>query len=574
MLKTLLIKDYALIENIEVEFGKGLNIITGETGAGKSILIDAMGLLLGERASSEIVRKGASKSIIEGIFDVQTNKKVKKLLEGNNIENNSELIVRREISLKGSNRCFLNDTPVTLNLIKEIGDLLVDLHGQHEHQSLLRSETHIEMLDGFINLDKHLAEFERLKNKLDGLLNEYKELQQKENLLKEKKEIYEFQIKEIDAVSPQAGEEKSLEDELKILENSEKLLELTNNIYNSLYEDENAIYDRIVEIKNNLNQLSSIDKVFLDRAGECESALTLLSDISGFVRSYKDKINLEPEKLDEIRSRLGAFNLLKKKYGGTIDSVIEHRKRIGREYELAENFSLRLNELEKEIDSVRIECGKAASALSAERKKVSTKIKIQIENELKNLGISSPNFEVKISQMKYEGNSAWHAVDSRYVIIGKEKFGYNERGIDEVEFFISTNLGEDPKPLIKVASGGEVSRIMLSLKLILAKSDRLPILIFDEIDTGVSGRIAQKVGNALKSLSSYHQIIAITHLPQIAGLADLHFTVEKVRHQDRVVSTIHKLKGNEKVKEVARLLSGENVTDTAIRSAKELMGIN
>ena len=241
MLKTLLIKDYALIENIEVEFGKGLNIITGETGAGKSILIDAMGLLLGERASTEVVRKGSEKSVVEGLFDVTGNKKVQQLLAVNEIEFDSELIIRREVSLKGTNRCFLNDTPVTLNLIKETGDLLVDLHGQHEHQSLLRAETHIEMLDEFANLETQLNEFQSASSQLYALSKELRDLVQKENLLKEKKDLIEFQIKEIDVVSPKEGEEEKLSDELKILENSEKLLSLTSDVYNAVYENEQSI---------------------------------------------------------------------------------------------------------------------------------------------------------------------------------------------------------------------------------------------------------------------------------------------------------------------------------------------
>ncbi|MEK6552029.1 MAG: AAA family ATPase, partial [Bacteroidota bacterium] len=313
MLKTLLIKDYALIENIEVEFGKGLNIITGETGAGKSILIDAMGLLLGERASTEIVRKGSEKSVVEGLFDVTGNKKVQQLLTANEIEFNSELIIRREISLKGTNRCFLNDTPVPLNLIKETGDLLVDLHGQHEHQSLLRAETHIEMLDEFANLETQLNEFRSSSRQLSALLKELRELVQKENLLNEKKELYEFQIKEIDAVSPQEGEEEKLSDELKILENSEKLLSLTNDIYNAVYENEKSIQEQIADVKNKILELSKIDKSFNENLNEVDSILASLVDISSSMRSYKDRIDIDPKHLEEIRERLGALNLLKKK---------------------------------------------------------------------------------------------------------------------------------------------------------------------------------------------------------------------------------------------------------------------
>lgn len=565
MLKSLLIKDYALIENIEIQFGKGLNIITGETGAGKSILIDAMGLLLGERASADVIRKGAEKSIVEGIFEIKDNKKVKKILEENEIEADAELIVRREISLKGTNRCFLNDTPVTLNIIKEVGELLVDLHGQHEHQSLLRTETHIEMLDEFAGIEQLLFEF---KNNLTILLQTQKELEElieKESLLKEKKELYQFQIKEIDSVSPRIDEEEELESELRIMENSEKLLSLSNEIYESLYENEDSVIDRLGVIKNKILELSKIDKSFSEKINELESALIILSEISSYLRSYREKIEIEPARLEEIRERLGAINLLKKKYGGSLKAVIEHREKIGKEVGLAENFSERIKELEDEINDSRKVCGEIAKNISLERRKISKVVKKEIEQVLKNLGISDPVFEVRIN------NELAESYINNYIIVDNKKYKFNERGYDIVEFYISTNAGEDPKPLVKVASGGEISRIMLALKSILAKSDKLPILIFDEIDTGVSGRIAQKVGRALKSLSNFHQIIAITHLPQIAGLSDFHFVVEKKKIGERVVSSIKQLNEEEKIREVAKLMSGEKITEAALIGARELI---
>lgn len=568
MLKTLLIKDYALIENIEVPFEKGLNIITGETGAGKSILIDAMGLLLGERASTEVVRKGAEKSIVEGIFDVALNKKVKKFCEQNEIDFSDDLIVRREVSLKGTNRCFLNDSPVTLNLIKEVGDLLVDLHGQHEHQSLLRTETHIEMVDSFANLENQLSEYSKNYHELNTLQKELRELLEKESALKEKRELYQFQIKEIDAVNPQMDEEEKLEQELNILENSEKLLGITSDIYSALYENEDSITDQLGVVKHKLSEIERIDKSFAETLSNFDSAVALLNEVSAFVRSYKDRIDLDPEKLEEIRARLGSIILLKKKYGGTVSSVIEHREKIGREFELAENFSQRIADLQKQIDSAKKACGASAKKLSAERNTVSKKVKKEVEAALKHLGISDSQFEVRITNQNAETNS------DNYIIVDSKKYKFNNLGIDEIEFYISTNAGEDTKPLVKVASGGEISRIMLALKSTLAKTDKLPILIFDEIDTGVSGRIAQKVGQTLKDLASVHQIIAITHLPQIAGLADVHFAVEKRKNADRVVSSIRKLDIEKRVEEVAKLMSGEEITAAALKGARELMNIS
>ncbi|GAB6282139.1 MAG: DNA repair protein RecN [Ignavibacterium sp.] len=573
MLKSLFIKDYALIENISVEFGKGLNIITGETGAGKSILIDAMSLLLGERATNEVIRKGTDKSIVEGIFNVSNNKKIKNILDENEIETNDELIIRRELSIKGSNRCFVNDTPVNLNLIKELGNLLVDLHGQHEHQSLLRTETHIEFLDDFTNNQNLVDEFRKEFNTLNLLISQLNSLRVQEKIIKEKKDLYEFQMKEIDSISPQIDEDETIESELNILENSEKLFELTNSIYEKLYEDEDAAFVKLSKVKNQIDEIKKIDKIFSDTFNEIENALTLIKDAASFVRDYKSKIDLDINSLEKKRERLASLNLLKKKFGGSLKYIIEYREKIYNEVQLADNFEEEISKLEKEIEQQRIKCGELAHSISEKRKDAIKIIKKELVEVLKELGISNGSFEIKISQeLLYDKDIGKTTNDkNNFIIFNNKKYSPNSRGFDEVEFFISTNLGEDPKPLAKVASGGEVSRIMLSLKTILAKNDKLPLLIFDEIDTGVSGRIAQKVGYAIKSLSEYHQIIAITHLPQIAGFADYHYAVEKNTLDGRVVSSIRKLNDKERVEEVAKLMSGETITEASLKGAKELI---
>jgi DNA repair protein RecN (Recombination protein N) len=563
MLKSFEVKDYALIEHISVEFGNGLNIITGETGAGKSILIDAMGLLLGERASSEVVRKDAQKSVVEGIFNVKGNKKVKTLLEENEVDFFDDLIIRREISLKGSNRCFINDTPVNLNLVRETGNLLVDLHGQHEHQSLLHTETHIDFLDEFGNYQQLIQQFKTVYSDLIEKVNVHKELLDQEKNIKEKKDFYSFQIKEIDNVSPEENEDRALIEQLNILENSEKLSHLTSEIYFLLYESEGSVQDALSKVKNHLQKLSEIDKTFSDALSESDSVLAQIEDISNLVRNYNSNLNLNVEEVEGKRERLGAINLLKKKYGGSIKNVLEHRKKIGIEVELAENFAEKINELSNNIAELRKKAGNLAKKLSKERIETAKLIKKGIEKNLKELGIPNPAFKTEIKNKKAEKETG--------VYVDGKLFSVTSKGIDEVEFFISTNPGEDLMPLPKVASGGEISRIMLSLKSTLAKNDKLPLLIFDEIDVGISGRIAQKVGNALKELSKYHQIISITHLPQIAGLADSHYSIEKAKKDDRVVSLIKMLNKSERITEVAKLLSGEKVTEASLKTARELV---
>lgn len=564
MLKSLEVKDYALIEQVNIEFGKGLNIITGETGAGKSILIDAMSLLLGERASTDVIRKGASKSFVEGIFDIANVGKLKSIFEENELEFAPELIMRREISLKGNNRCFINDTPVPLSVLKEIGNLLVDLHGQHEHQTLLRTETHIDFLDGFASLNNELDEYENLYKELRHLLNELKDLKKRESSLKEKKDFYAFQIKEIDAVNPVEGEEEELLNKLRIMENSEKLSELAASVYETIYEEENSVYDQLNKVRQSLIELNRIDNTLNEVNSECSNALALINDISEFIRSYKSKIDTDPDELEKTRERLGSITLLKKKYGGSVEKLLALRQRIGEEFSLAENFSDKIEEIEKAVSDLRKKCGTAANVLTVKRKESAKKIQLEIQDVLKELNIPDSRFEVKIEQ-------STEVNEDNFIEYKGKRYLAGPKGIDEIEFFISTNLGEDPKPLVKVASGGEVSRIMLGLKTILAKNDKLPLLIFDEIDTGVSGRVALKVGQALRSLSRSCQIISITHLPQIAGLAEHHFAIEKNVKDGRVISSVRKLERNERINEVAKLMSGERVTEASLNGAKELI---
>lgn len=567
MLKTLYIKNYALIEELTVGFEHGLNIITGETGAGKSIIIDAMSLILGERADTDTVRKGAERAVVEGFFSLSGNTNLKSLLEANGVECGDELILRREVSIKGQSRCFINDSPATIALLRQAGDLLVDLHGQHEHQSLLRSETHIDLLDDFGGLEGLVKEFGDGYREAVSVLTAIRELRSKERQLKEKRELYEFQIKEIDAVGPQAGEEEQLESELRILENAERLHTETERLYQALYESDNAVHDQLVIMRNQLEDLSAIDKAFDEIKNEAASAAAIVSELAKFVQNYNSKIEFNPERLEAIRTRLGELAMLKKKYGGSVDAVIAHRTRIGEEAALAENFESELAGMDGKFREARKACSAIAERLSSKRRDVAKKINRSIEEALMTLGIANASFETRIENKVAAGSD--HAV----VKLGKDWFEATAKGIDIVQFFISTNAGEDVKQLVKVASGGEISRIMLALKTILAKTDRLPLLVFDEIDVGVSGRIAQTVGQSLKNLSRFHQVIAITHLPQIAGLADVHFVVEKTEEGKRSFTRMRKLELQERVVEVAKLLSGEEITRAGLQGARELMGL-
>jgi DNA repair protein RecN (Recombination protein N) len=572
MLKTLRIKNYALIDELEAEFSNGLAIITGETGTGKSIIIDALSLVLGARASSDEVRTGAEKAVVEAVLNVAGNKKLAALFERNEAAFADELILRREISAKGQSRCFINDSPATSAFQKQVGELLVDLHGQHDHQSLLRVNTHIEMLDEFGGLDGVVAAFQVAHRKLQDLSGQLRDLRRQEEQLREKREFLQFQIQEIDAVAPHAGEEEQLETELKILENSEKLFGATAKLYEMLYEGDRSVHDLLAAVRNQLNDLGGIDKQFEEAGRECNSAVAVVSELAKFIQTYNARVEFNPEKLEHVRERLGRLAYLKKKYGGSLESVLSHREKIGREAALAENVDAVIAKLSNEVETARAECAVIAQRLSARREETARKIDKAIVVELAKLGIEHGKFTTLIAQWEFSSDTPTDGA-VQYATLAKKKVALNDRGWDVVEFLISTNVGEDVKPLVKVASGGEVSRIMLALKSILAKSDRLPVLIFDEIDVGVSGRIAQSVGLSLKNLSSFHQVIAITHLPQIAGLADAHYVVDKSENGKRAVTSIHKLSLDERVHEVAKLMSGAKVTEAGLKGARELMSI-
>ena len=571
MLKSLAVKKYALIDELEAEFSSGLVIITGETGAGKSILIDALGLILGNRASAEIVRAGAERAVVEASFAAGDNARLKALLSENQVDPSDELIVRREVTAKGQSRCFVNDSPITLALQKQIGELLVDLHGQHEHQSLLRTETHIGMVDEFGGLDGMVREYQEAFRHLRETGARLTELRDRKQQLREKQDFYAFQIQEIDAVGPRPGEEEELERELKILENAEKLFSLTGQLYEQLYEGEHSVHDLLVVIRNQLQDLVEIDRSFSESAAECGSAVAVVSEMAKFIQSYNARVEFNPERLDELRERMGRLSLLKKKYGGTLENVIAHRERITQEVSLAENFDRVLRETVEDLNAARQAAAGLAQRLSTKRHEISRKIERSIAGELGKLGIKNGRFTVQITQHELPGFNPESSPSVPAARLGARWVNLNDRGFDEVEFYLSANLGEEERPLAKIASGGEISRIMLALKSVLAKSDRLPVLIFDEIDVGVSGRIAQAVGISLKNLSQFHQVIAITHLPQIAGLADTHFVVEKKERNGRTTTSVRKLTLDQQVREVAKLMSGAEVTEAGLEGARELM---
>jgi DNA repair protein RecN (Recombination protein N) len=567
VLRSLYIRDYALIEELEVEFDSGLNIITGETGAGKSILLGALKLLLGDRASTEALRTGAKKAVVEGVFDNADEGRLPALLAEHEIEpsEGGNLVVRREVSARGS-RAFINDTPATLDVLREVASNTIDLHGQHEHQSLLRTETHVELLDNFGGLGGLVETYRRAYREAARLARERADLVRREAELRKQKELYAFQIEEIDQAALQPGEADDLEAERRILENAERLYEATADLYAQISEADDALYDRLVLVRNGLQDLARIDATFDDTLADVRSAEIALKEATQFLQGYNAEIEFNPERLDEIRERMQEIDTLERKYGGTVEAVLAYRDEIGQTYALAKDFEGAIARLDGQIADAQEGLSKAAYRLSQKRHEVAQRIEEAIAVELATLGMPHARFEVRFGLQ--DDPAGWVSFpDGRR----RRRVTAFPAGADLVEFNLSANLGEEPKALARVASGGEVSRIMLALKAVLAKSERLPILVFDEIDTGISGPIARRAGESMHRLAQFHQIIAITHLPQIASLGDVHFEVEKTIEDGRTRTHIRRLDEAERAEAIATLLGGTDVSEAALQSARELI---
>lgn len=563
MLKQIYIRNFAIAEQLDIEFQPGLNILTGETGAGKSILVGAISAVLGGRVYTEVVRTGAEKAFVEAIFDISRLPAVKRLLEEKGLDSNSELILKREISVKGSTRAFVNDMPVTISTLSEIGNLLVDIHGQNEHQTLLRKETHRYFLDAFGHLDALLHAVSEKYGKLREAEEKLKELENKQKTLEEKYELYRFQLNEIDQAQLDPGEEERLEAERKIQLNAEKIFALSAE-FNQLVaqNDRTNLLELMGQAVHLLRELSDFSEEIQGIYREFSSAKIIVEEAARSVETFQNTIEFDPVRLEEIEQRLATISMLKKKYGNTIEEILKFRDQIEAELQLKENFSFELEKFRKIFRQAAEEYRDAALQLSRERRKAAQKLEKEVMEHLQKIGMPKTRFQVRFELIEDEKGIFQQE--------GKNYFG-DENGIDQIEFYISPNPGEDFKPLAKIASGGEISRIMLALKNILAEIDRIPLLIFDEIDSGVSGKIAISVGRSIRNLAGSHQIICITHLPQIASFGNAHYRVEKYVQNKRTFTRIYPLDQPNRVEEIARLMGGEQISETILQSAEQLI---
>jgi len=573
VLEKLSVKNYLIIKEAELEFSKGLNILTGETGAGKTIILDALSLILGERANYSIIKNNNEKLVIEGQFQFDNNNKVLEFLKvydllSESFYSHNLVVLRRELSKKGISRNFINDIPVTISKLKNFGDLIIDIHSQNEHQSLLRKESHIKLLDNFIGNENLFTDYKNNFNEYKKLINNYEELEKKKNNIIERKNFIEFQLKEINNVNPQEGEEYKLEIELNKIENTEDISLCLNNSLEMLYEKDNNIVAALSTVVKEIKKIIKYDSELSKIAEDLESSYVSIKEITETLNSYNNSINFDPVRIEQIRDRLGSINFIKKKYNLSESELIKKEKELQKKLDYAENYDYEIKQVKTKLKENKEEVYKKASRISSLRYSSSKQLEKKTNSYFKEIGLETAEFKV--------GNKICESdKDTMYSIKKKNVFiQLHEDGIDDVEFMVKINKGAELTPLRKTASGGEVSRIMLSIKASVTGKDEIPILVFDEIDSGISGRIADKVGKVLKQLSKSHQIISITHLPQIAAMSDKHFRVSKEEDKEETIAKIKTLTEQEKVTEIAKLLSGEKITEASTKSAKELISNN
>jgi DNA repair protein RecN (Recombination protein N) len=561
MLLELSIHNFALIEKLNIQFEHGLNILTGETGAGKSIIIDAVNMAIGERSDKAYVRTGADKAVIQAVFCVE-NQNLKEIFDENGIDfsDGQTIILTREIYANGRSVSRVNDRTVTLSLVKEISKHLLDIHGQHAHQSLLYPENHIDILDAFeeeslIDLKKQVADkffyLQTLKNKLASLGGDQFETERKKELLR-------FQLNEIDGAKLCKDEEEELNYQHQFLSNSEKIYNAMENAYIRIYEGTptySPITDILGNIINELDEIKQFDEKIATIHDTLRDSLYTIEDVAREIRNFRDRIEFNPQLLEQIEKRLDIIASLKRKYGKTIQEILSYREKIYNELNELENREQIIEHLENEIDQIQSELFVLSKQLSDKRKKIAQKLENHISEELSSLNMKQATFKIHFYKNQDE----------------KQMPVFTSKGIDKVEFLISTNSGEPPKPLAKIASGGEISRIMLAFKTILAKTDSTPTLIFDEIDSGISGQTANIVGEKLAKISKEHQVLCITHLPQIALMADHHYYIEKISHNLSTITVVKKLKERDRIIELGRLLGSKTLTDLTLQHAKEMI---
>lgn len=552
MLSKLYIENVALINKLEIDFEKGFNVLTGETGAGKSIIIDAVNLVLGERATKELIKTGADKAKVVAVFDVLKNDAVNAILEETGIECEDELILSRELSMQGKNVCRINSAPVTLAVLKKVSDILVDIHGQHEHQKLMDEDSHIYFLDAFGG-----KEIAKQKEKTEYLSKRYHEIRKKmlsgfmsEAERERELDILSFRINEIESAALRIGEDEELKEERKLLNNAEKIMNAIESAYYMLAGDKDAL-SALSMAASEMSSVSEFSKEYAQMTEKLNDVYYAAEDIREELRDMKLNFDFDPSRIDEVEQRIDLLSTLKRKYGGSIESVLEYKKECEKELDALLKSAQENEKYLSELADIKTEYAKESAILSDIRKSVAKELETRLLKELSELGMEKARFEVAFSQKCEEA--------------------FDENGMDNAVFMLSANSGEALKGLAYVASGGEMSRIMLSFKTVFADNDDIETMIFDEIDTGISGKVADAVGEKMKKIAKKRQVICVTHLPQIAALSENHHEVIKKDDGEKTVVEVKLLDEDGAVKAIAKMLGGSEFEETALEHARQLV---
>lgn len=550
MLLEISIKNFAIIEEISLTFENGMTVLTGETGAGKSIIIDAMNLMLGARASLDVIRHGANKAEIEGLFSVGENAALTQILEENGIEVTEELIIRREILQNGRSIGRINGQMVNLTTLRAVGQYLVDIHGQHDQEELMKPNMHIRMLDEFGD-----SQFASVKKHYQDLFEHYLCLRQRvltkqknEQEHKARIEMLEFQIAEIEAAALKSGEDQALNQKRDKLLNHKHIADTLTNAYVMLDDEEFSSLSNIRSAMNDLMTLEEFDADYKDMSSNVSEAYYILEEVTKQLGDVIDELDFDAGSLQQIEARLEVIYSITRKYGGSVDDVLDYYENITKEYNLLTGNDESSDDMEKDLKRLEKELIVAAENLSQERHQLAKNLEAEIKQELADLYMEKADFQVQFSKGKF-----------------------NRDGNEAIEFYISTNPGEGFKPLVKVASGGEISRLMLAIKSAFSRKEDKTSIVFDEVDTGVSGRVAQAIAQKIYKIGSHGQVLAISHLPQVIAIADYQFFIEKRSDENTTVSTVRLLSEEERVEEIAKMLAGSDITEMAREQARELL---
>ena len=550
MLLEISIKNFAIIESISLNFEKGMTVLTGETGAGKSIIIDAMNMMLGARATTEVIRHGAPKAEIEGLFSIENNRTLEEIFDEQGLELSDEIIIRREILQNGRSISRVNGQMVNLSVLRTIGQQLVDIHGQHDQEELMRPHRHIQMLDEFGD-----TSFFELKEAYKMSFDNYRRMRKqvldiKKNQQEHKAriEMLEFQMAEIEAANLKAGEDVTLNQERDRLLNHKHIADTLTNAYSMLDNEEFSSLANVRSAMNDMESLEEFDPEYREISGTLSESYYVLEDITKRLESIIDDLDFDGNRLMQVESRLDLIHTITRKYGGSVDDVLEYFAKITDEYNLLTGNNLSSEDMEIELKKLEKNLVDLAGQVAQARHKIAQDLEAEIKQELQDLYMEKAQFQVRFSKGKF-----------------------SREGNESVEFYISTNPGEDFKPLVKVASGGELSRLMLAIKSAFSRKEGKTSIVFDEVDTGVSGRVAQAIAQKIHKIGQNGQVLAISHLPQVIAIADYQFFIEKISNEHSTVSTVRLLTVEERIEEVAKMLAGENVTEAALNQARELL---